>query len=77
MAVPDQGQLCPDPSAHEHAHQPKLQNQAAGAALYHPQSTQQTSNRDSSYPLDKDGKLSSAGELIGRPLCASTYLTMT
>ncbi|KAE9971735.1 hypothetical protein EG327_009757 [Venturia inaequalis] len=60
MALPEQGQLCPDPSAHEHAsaHQPRqLQHQAAGAALYHPQSTQQTSN----YPLDKDGKLSSAG----------------
>lgn len=62
MALPDQGQPCPDPSAHKKSHQPrKLQDQAAGAALYNPRSTQQTSNRDSNYPLDKHGKLSSAG----------------
>jgi hypothetical protein len=53
-----------DPSTHAQSPKPrKLQHHAAGAALYSPQSGKQSSNSKSSYPLDKDGKLSSAGEL--------------
>jgi hypothetical protein len=81
MAIPAQSdatrQVCPDPSAHEHSHQArKPQHHAAGAALYNPQSSQQTSKRDSNYPLDKNGKLSSAGRLPVQ-LGAFAYLTMT
>ncbi|KAF2433444.1 hypothetical protein EJ08DRAFT_647468 [Tothia fuscella] len=49
--------ICPDPSLHEKAHrESKLQDQAAGAALY---ATKH--EKDPNYPLGPDKKLSSAG----------------
>lgn len=48
-------QPCPDPAAHEHKNH-KLQDSAAGAALYATKKSQGLN-----YPLDADKKLSSAG----------------
>ena len=56
--------LCPDPSAHQHANNSALQNQASAAALYshNPTSPAKANESRTINPLGADGKLSSASE---------------
>ena len=61
--------VCPDPSAHYVSQDPKLAASSATAGLY------QTSDIHGNYPLDKDGKLSSAGTTQQRDSSISTHIS--
>ncbi|KAL9079627.1 MAG: hypothetical protein Q9157_001512 [Trypethelium eluteriae] len=54
--------LCPDPSAHHSSPNSKLSASGASAGLYKTDPNKNTATSPT-YPLDKDGKLSSAGEI--------------